>query len=152
MCGYLQRQLLGYEYLISSRFQSFSTERDGGIWWRFKSSNEFGPITAGHVVLGRLEWVGYDTAVSRYPQVWLRWWMQQRWYSQGIGPYANWYAVFIILPLFSMLILLSLLTTWWSSFQGVLLWSDTLRWVRKEGWNWKVAWGACYCSLCGLIY
>ena len=72
MSGSLQRQLLGCEYLISSRLQSFLVSEKGGILWGFKSSDEFGPITAGHVERGRLKWVGYATAASRYHQIWLR--------------------------------------------------------------------------------
>ena len=57
----LQRQPLSHEYLISSRFQSFSSKREGGILWGFESDNEFEPITAGPVEGGRLESVGYAT-------------------------------------------------------------------------------------------
>ena len=35
MSGSLLRQLVGCEYLISSRFQSFSSEREGGFWGGF---------------------------------------------------------------------------------------------------------------------
>ena len=68
MSGSLERQLLGCESFISSRFQSFSSEREGGFGGGFSSGNEFGPITVGHVERGRLEWVGYATAASRYHQ------------------------------------------------------------------------------------
>ena len=44
---------------------------------------------------------------------------------------------------YSTFILLSLLTSWWSSFQWLLLWSDTFRRVRPEDWNRGVARGAC---------
>ena len=34
----------------------------------FKSGNEFGPITAGHAERGRLGWVGFAIAASKYYQ------------------------------------------------------------------------------------
>ena len=42
MSGSLQQQLLGCEYLISSRFQNFSIEREGGFWGDFKAAMSLG--------------------------------------------------------------------------------------------------------------
>ena len=42
MSGSLQRRLLGCEYLISSRFQNFLIEREGGFWGDFKAAMSLG--------------------------------------------------------------------------------------------------------------
>ena len=42
MSGSLQRQLLGCEYLSSSRFQNFSIEREGGFCGDFKAAMSLG--------------------------------------------------------------------------------------------------------------
>ena len=89
-----------------------------------------------------LEWMGYATAASRYHQIWLRQWMRHRWSSKGL-------VVTVIVTqslssfYYSTVIWFSLLTSWWSSIRWLLLWSDTFRWVRNEGWNRGVARGAC---------
>ena len=59
-----------------------------------------------------------------------------------IGLYNDFYAVFIIFPLFCIYFV-CYSSEFVVKLSVSMLWSDTFRRVRKGGWNLRVAWGAC---------
>ena len=149
MSGPLQWQLLGCEYLISSRFQSFSGEREGGFGGAFKPTMSLGqsPLTtssrvgwSGRAMLGRLQ----DTiSEGGTDDVYNNGGVHKRLVFTVIVTLSS--SSFVTSPF-----CFPSLRVGGQAFSD-LLWSGHLQASKEVGWNWGVARGACCFGLCRQI-